>query len=276
MSSIEKVWPELKHHSCALHNREVHTGAVHQAKGSDDAEVQPGRPLLLCLKFQSNCLTARAVQVTSLRFCGAKWGLDDKQGLHVQAHVVGLKGVEYMDSLQDKKRLTEQGDSITFSEELDRIYLSTPDTLEVCPAQLLPATSLQTSWQAVHSSELGSLRACRLKYFACSTHSEATGWRDKILRAGIPHVRFCSLQTQACQPLIAGILCMRSSMHAFTSLLQVVDEGKKRAIQIEKEGFPDAVVWNPWIKKAAGMADFGDDEYKVKSLSSVTCSIDVI
>ncbi|CAK0757099.1 hypothetical protein CVIRNUC_002512 [Coccomyxa viridis] len=89
-----------------------------------------------------------------------------------KAHVVGLKGVEYMDSLQDKKRLTEQGDSITFSEELDRIYLSTPDTLEV------------------------------------------------------------------------------------------VDEGKKRAIQIEKEGFPDAVVWNPWIKKAAGMADFGDDEYK--------------
>ena len=68
---------------------------------------------------------------------------------------------------------------------------------------------------------------------------------------------------------------MRSSMHAFTSLLQVVDEGKKRAIQIEKEGFPDAVVWNPWIMKAAGMADFGDDEYKVKSLSSVTCSIDV-
>jgi len=45
--------------------------------------------------------------------------------------------------------------------------------------------------------------------------------------------------------------------------LQVVDEGKKRAIQVEKEGFPDAVVWNPWIKKAAGMADFGDEEYKV-------------
>ena len=52
----------------------------------------------------------------------------------MQAHVVGLKSVEYMDSLQDRKRLTEQGDSITFSEELDRIYLSTPDTLEVCPA----------------------------------------------------------------------------------------------------------------------------------------------
>ena len=46
-------------------------------------------------------------------------------------------------------------------------------------------------------------------------------------------------------------------------MLQVVDEGKNRAIQVEKEGFPDAVVWNPWIKKAASMADFGDEEYKV-------------
>ena len=45
-----------------------------------------------------------------------------------------------------------------------------------------------------------------------------------------------------------------------------MDEGKRRAIQVEKEGFPDAVVWNPWIKKAAGMADFADAEYKVKSL----------
>ena len=45
--------------------------------------------------------------------------------------MVGLKGVEYMDSLQDKKRLTEGGDSITFTDELDRIYLQTPDVLEV-------------------------------------------------------------------------------------------------------------------------------------------------
>lgn len=45
--------------------------------------------------------------------------------------MVGLKGVEYMDSLQDKKRLKEGGDSITFTDELDRIYLQTPDVLEV-------------------------------------------------------------------------------------------------------------------------------------------------
>jgi len=45
--------------------------------------------------------------------------------------VVGLKGVEYMDSLQDKKRLRESGESISFTDELDRIYLQTPDVLEV-------------------------------------------------------------------------------------------------------------------------------------------------
>lgn len=45
--------------------------------------------------------------------------------------------------------------------------------------------------------------------------------------------------------------------------MQIVDEGKQRAIVIKKEGFPDAVVWNPWREKAAGMADFGNDEYKV-------------
>ncbi len=49
--------------------------------------------------------------------------------------------------------------------------------------------------------------------------------------------------------------------------MQVVDEGKNRAVKVEKEGFPDAVLWNPWIKKAAGMADFGDEEYKVSSPS---------
>ena len=70
--------------------------------------------------------------------------------------------------------------------------------------------------------------------------------------------------------LSASIVQRVSSKHALTSRKQVVDEGKKRAIQLEKEGFPDAVVWNPWIKKAAGMADFGDKEYKVKSLPTIT------
>ena len=56
--------------------------------------------------------------------------------------MVGLKGVEYMDSLQDKKRLKEDSDSITFTDELDRIYLQTPDVLEVRTAPVLGCCSL--------------------------------------------------------------------------------------------------------------------------------------
>ena len=44
----------------------------------------------------------------------------------------GLQGLTYMDSLQDKKRLPQNDASVRFAGEVDRIYLSTPDTLEVC------------------------------------------------------------------------------------------------------------------------------------------------
>ncbi|XP_041464080.1 putative glucose-6-phosphate 1-epimerase [Lytechinus variegatus] len=32
-------------------------------------------------------------------------------------------------------------------------------------------------------------------------------------------------------------------------------------IVLEKNNFPDTVVWNPWAEKAKQMSDFGDDEY---------------
>ncbi|ETN02180.1 hypothetical protein PPTG_16811 [Phytophthora nicotianae INRA-310] len=49
-------------------------------------------------------------------------------------------------------------------------------------------------------------------------------------------------------------------------------DGKEQIVTIEKEAFiksgathtaqqSDVVVWNPWIDKAKGMSDFGDDEY---------------
>lgn len=68
--------------------------------------------------------------------------------------------------------------------------------------------------------------------------------------------------TLALSRCVVQISCVGGSVRDGL-ILQVVDEGKNRAIQVEKEGFPDAVVWNPWIQKAAGMADFGDDQYKV-------------
>jgi len=39
--------------------------------------------------------------------------------------------------------------------------------------------------------------------------------------------------------------------------LQLVDAAAARSFALETRGLPDAVVWNPWIAKAAAMADFG-------------------
>ncbi|KAL2928882.1 putative glucose-6-phosphate 1-epimerase [Bienertia sinuspersici] len=46
------------------------------------------------------------------------------------------------------------------------------------------------------------------------------------------------------------------------SKIAILDHERKRTYVIRKDGLPDAVVWNPWDKKAKAMADFGDDEYK--------------
>ncbi|XP_012067441.1 putative glucose-6-phosphate 1-epimerase isoform X2 [Jatropha curcas] len=44
--------------------------------------------------------------------------------------------------------------------------------------------------------------------------------------------------------------------------IAIVDHERKRTFVLRKDGLPDAVVWNPWDKKAKAMPDFGDDDYK--------------
>lgn len=51
----------------------------------------------------------------------------------------------------------------------------------------------------------------------------------------------------------------------------VNDPGLNRKITIEKSGSQTTVVWNPWIAKAAAMADFGDDEWP-QMLCVETCN----
>ena len=63
-----------------------------------------------------------------------------------QVRVDGLQGVDYLDSLQEKKRISEKGASVRFSGEVDRIYLATPGRLEVIhplnpPCHSAPAAS---------------------------------------------------------------------------------------------------------------------------------------
>uniref|UniRef100_A0A3Q7F2B7 glucose-6-phosphate 1-epimerase n=1 Tax=Solanum lycopersicum TaxID=4081 RepID=A0A3Q7F2B7_SOLLC len=42
----------------------------------------------------------------------------------------------------------------------------------------------------------------------------------------------------------------------------IIDHEKKRTYVLQKEGMADAVVWNPWDKKAKSLPDLGDQDYK--------------
>ncbi|KAL8471247.1 hypothetical protein ACS0TY_028782 [Phlomoides rotata] len=42
----------------------------------------------------------------------------------------------------------------------------------------------------------------------------------------------------------------------------IIDHEKKRTYVLRKEGMRDAVVWNPWDKKAKALPDLGDEDYK--------------
>jgi len=42
----------------------------------------------------------------------------------------------------------------------------------------------------------------------------------------------------------------------------VGDPTAKRSVTVEKDGFPDTIVWNPWIERSKAMVDFDDDEYR--------------
>ncbi|XP_004507541.1 putative glucose-6-phosphate 1-epimerase [Cicer arietinum] len=44
--------------------------------------------------------------------------------------------------------------------------------------------------------------------------------------------------------------------------IAIIDHERKRTFVLRKDGLPDAVVWNPWDKKAKTISDLGDEEYK--------------
>ncbi|XP_074264952.1 putative glucose-6-phosphate 1-epimerase isoform X1 [Silene latifolia] len=44
-----------------------------------------------------------------------------------EVRVEGLETLDYLDSLKERERFTEQGDALTFESEIDRVYLSSSD-----------------------------------------------------------------------------------------------------------------------------------------------------
>lgn len=48
-----------------------------------------------------------------------------------EVRIEGLETLDYLDNLCQRERYTEQGDAITFENEVDRVYLSTPNVIAV-------------------------------------------------------------------------------------------------------------------------------------------------
>ena len=108
-----------------------------------------------------------------------------------RAAVRGLRGADYLDSLQARARLTEAGDTITFDKEVRS--------------------------RAPHDAS---------RTHARSHPPAAAAQVDRIYLAVPPAV-------------------------------QLADGAASRLFTVATRNLPDAVVWNPWVAKAASMADFG-------------------
>ncbi len=65
---------------------------------------------------------------------------------------------------------------------------------------------------------------------------------------------------QAAEPLLFTEEIDRVFVNT-TATCELHDPGMHRRISVAKSGSATTVVWNPWIAKAAAMADFGDDEW---------------
>ncbi|KAG8662325.1 putative glucose-6-phosphate 1-epimerase isoform X2 [Manihot esculenta] len=53
--------------------------------------------------------------------------------------------------------------------------------------------------------------------------------------------------------------------------IAILDHEKKRTFVLRKDGLPDAVVWNPWDKKAKTLPDFSHGEYKNMLCVDASC-----
>ncbi|CAL1399944.1 unnamed protein product [Linum trigynum] len=53
--------------------------------------------------------------------------------------------------------------------------------------------------------------------------------------------------------------------------IAILDHERKRTYVLRKDGLPDAVVWNPWDKRAKAIVDLGDEEYKHMLMVGAAC-----
>lgn len=74
---------------------------------------------------------------------------------------------------------------------------------------------------------------------------------------------FCSSNLPTSLISFRAVWCDDAGWCAAGDTIVLRDVGAQREVVLEKEGFEDVVVWNPWIEKAAKTKDFGNEEYKI-------------
>jgi glucose-6-phosphate 1-epimerase len=81
---------------------------------------------------------------------------------------------------------------------------------------------------------------------------------------GIPYIdKVLGAQPTAGQPQPLTITAETDRIYLGPVAPTVVEDPKLgRSITISKSGSETTVVWNPWVDKARGMSDFGDDEWQ--------------
>jgi glucose-6-phosphate 1-epimerase len=67
-------------------------------------------------------------------------------------------------------------------------------------------------------------------------------------------------KTQEAGPIRLAAETDRIYLHTRAACL-VSDPAADRRLRVEKDGSDTTVLWNPWIEKAAALADFGNDEW---------------
>jgi len=175
--------------------------------------------------------------------------LTQARGARRQVSIQGLAGREYLDNLADKKRCKEPAPEVRFAGEVDRVYLDVPGPLRVRAAPVARAALRAPAARAAAAAR--RLRIARGRGSGCVPGAPGAP----------PAQRSCGL-LQGGNRCRLPQHCLRA--HSRIARPQIVDGRGKRTIEVAREGLPDAVVWNPWVDKAAGMADFGDEEYQAR------------
>ena len=162
-----------------------------------------------------------------------------------QVHIEGLKGTEYLDSLDGRKRQPEEGDVLQFNGEVDRIYTGVPGNLQAtarfATAHKVPPLHPRTSIPALQATwchgRIVTPAGCGRRGKACD--------RDP------------SGQVRGCSGLVRGFAMQCSEASPGICVCDHVSSLRPR---------DDFHCRNPWIDKAKATTDFGDDEYMVRDV----------